>query len=103
MAEIMRCLFVNETEAARAMSQLGAAGVRDEEMDLALPDTDTDSRADEVGVPDSAASLSGLRGGEGGDQGEVARVSLTLRLDLARVAREQVIAIIRAAGGTIDD
>ncbi|WP_114951622.1 hypothetical protein [Sphingosinicella terrae] len=103
MTEIMRCLFVNETEAARAMSQLGAAGIQDEEMDLILPDRDTDSRADEVGVPDSAASFSGLRGGEGGEKGEVARVCLTVRLDQARVGREQVVAIIRAAGGTIDD
>jgi hypothetical protein len=61
--------FVLRSEAARAVSQLHAAGVPEDAVSISVEfDGDDDEpREEQVGVPDNAASLEGLQGGDEAD------------------------------------
>lgn len=88
--------FVVEAEAERAMTQLRAVGIQDADMVLATPGPDAMSRGDDVGVPDSASGIAGLRGGE---EATVAPITLEIELASARVGIDEIRHLLHAAGG----
>jgi hypothetical protein len=95
---VLTALFVVEAEAERAATQLRAAGLEEADVAILPHGPEPDDRADQVGVPDSAAGVEGLRGDE--DE-PAATIRLTARLAHVRLDRDEIVAILNAAGGRI--
>ena len=97
---VLHAAFAIEAEAERALTQLRAAGIRESDITVSGHEDEGMTRDDEVGVPDNAAGLEGLRGQEG----EPARpVRMTIDLSAsARVDRSVIEHILNAAGGVIE-
>lgn len=99
MSDRLVARFVVLAEAERAATQLRAAGLDDADVAIDTGESgDAMSRTSEVGVPDDGAGLSGLRGG---DEPQVAAV-MTVEFGHARLGRDEIVAILHAAGGRTD-
>lgn len=97
-AATVTAFFSVEAEAERVITQLRSAGVGDGDIRMQPCAEEITPRDQQVGVPDSAASLDGLRGDE---DASPPRVKLEISLDHARVDRDTIVHIVNAAGGGV--
>lgn len=97
-AETLTAYFAVEADAERAITQLRSTGIGDADVRIVHCAEEIVSRDEEVGAPDNAASLDGLRGGEDAEPPEV---KLEIALDHARVDRDEIVHILNTAGGTV--
>ena len=93
--------FAVASEAERAATQLRAAGIPEEDVRIAAHDQFGVDRDGEAGVPDSAGSVQGLRGGE--EAPDPSAITMTVDLSRARIDRADVLHMLHAAGGRTDD
>ncbi len=91
--------FDVRSEAERAATQLRAAGVGDADVRIEFGSHTGIDRDDSVGVPDSAASFTGL----GGDAESQANTPIVMTVDLSasRLDHADLLDLLHAAGGRV--